>query len=175
MRNDSRTRIMTNIALGIGVLMGGGFAIYQVSYFFPVPGLKFVFMAPFLGMMLYVILMRIRIRRGMLLVGGVFAGVMSFINLFMGVAILSSTLIGQLMTLPFKDTEQQAVAASIGFAATTGFVTVTIGTLFIGGIYEGVTALHLAIILVASLILGIGGTYLGRKIMVFIRMGLREN
>lgn len=152
---QSKTREITLIAIGIAIIIGGGIGIYMTSGLVPIPGTKYAIMAPFLSIVLYVVLSQIKSVYTISKLGIVFGVIMTTITPLMGVAIFFTTIMTQLSILVFKTDESRAFYGSIFFSVYTG-----ISGLFITGlrIWGHNIALLIAAILIIGLLCGALGT-----------------
>ena len=53
--NLNKNRDNAVIGLGVAIIIGGGFAIFILSSAFPIPGVRYIFMSPFISTTLYII------------------------------------------------------------------------------------------------------------------------
>lgn len=152
---QSKTREITLIAIGIAIMIGGGIGIYTASGFIPIPGTKYALMAPFLSIVLYIVLSQIKSVFAISKFGIVFAVIMTTINPFMGIAILFTTIMTQITMLIVKGNEARAFYGSISFSVFTG-----ISGLFITGLRVwGQNPMFLvSAILIITLLCGAFGT-----------------
>ena len=93
------TKVITNIAMGVGALIVGGLAIFSLSRVLPFPGGKYLMMSPYLSMVMYIIMHKAPTSLTPFMVGAVFGGIMAFVNIFMGIAIISTGVGASLMTM----------------------------------------------------------------------------
>lgn len=169
MKENTQSHVITNIGLGIAAIIAGGFGIYQLSSLIPIPGMKFIFMAPFMSMMFYILIARVKIKASVIIIGTVFGGIMSIVSIFMGLSIFLSAAFAQLLALPFPIGDQQAAIGSVTFATASGAISLLITKLFVKGIYEIITLPQIGLLMVLCLIFGILGAYLGSVITKYLR------
>lgn len=152
---DGKTKEITLIAIGIAIMIGGGLGIYLASGFIPIPGTKYALMAPFLSIVLYVVLSQLKSVFAISKFGFVFAAIMTTINPFMGIAIFFTTMMTQLTMLVFRGHESRAFFGSISFSIFTG-----ISGLFITGIriWRQNPMFLITALLIISLLCGVFGT-----------------
>lgn len=164
---ESKSKIfeMALIAIGVAMIIGGGIAIYMVSAVFPIPGSKYIMMAPVLTTVIYIMQIKLGGTYTIAKFGGVFALTMSIINLFMGLAILTTTLFTQLSIGWIKSTEKRAFWGSICFAGYTGLCALTITKAFIGGIVDDVPYTVFILIGLACAGFGLVGTTLAKRVI----------
>lgn len=161
----SKNHEIAIIAVSVAMLIGGGIGIYAVGSAFPIPGSKYIMMAPLLSTVIYVIQMKLMGEYTILKLGGVFALTMAIVNLFMAIAILATTLMTQLSIGWIKDTQKKAFWGSIFFAGYTGLFALTITKAFIGGIVDEVPYFVFVIIGVLCSGFGVFGTVIAKKIL----------
>lgn len=87
---------ITFVGLLVAALISGGYVLYLVGRLLPVPGSKFLVMAPYLALIMFTAQSRLRSPWTMTLVSLIFAAVISVFTPFMGVAILSAGLLSDL-------------------------------------------------------------------------------
>lgn len=152
---QNKTREITLLAIGIAILIGGGIGIYMASGLIPIPGTKYALMAPFLSIVLYVVLSQIKSVFAISKLGVVFAAIMTTINPFMGIAILFTTIMTQITVIVFKGEEARAFYGSIAFSIFTG-----VSGLFVTGlkVWGQNPMFLLTAILIISLLCGAFGT-----------------
>jgi hypothetical protein len=97
--------------------------------------------------------------------GGVFALTMAIVNLFMGVAILVTTLLTQLSIGWIKEVQKKAFWGGILFAGFTGLSALTITKAFIGGIVDDVPYYVFAIIGMLCSVFGVFGTVVAKRVL----------
>jgi len=87
-----RVADITFFGLLIALTVAGGFALYLAGRWLPVPGSKFLVMAPYAGLITYVALARLPSPWTVTLFSAGFAVVMSTVSPLMGLAILAAGL-----------------------------------------------------------------------------------
>lgn len=162
---SSNTKTITNIALGVAAIIGGGFAIYQFSSLVPIPGMKFILMSPYLSLMFYIIMERIRNRKGIVLIGTAFSGVMVFINIFMGLSLFLGALFAQISIIFIHADERRAFIGSIVYSTASTIIALLVAKYLIGGAYLTLQTYYIFIFGLLSLLLGWVGAKLGANIM----------
>lgn len=85
-----KTREMTFVSLLVATLVAGGYVMYLLSRVVPVPGSKFLVMAPYLALMMFIAIKRLNSAWAMTLVSLVFGAVISVFALVMGLAIVAA-------------------------------------------------------------------------------------
>lgn len=165
--NDQRSKNyeIALIAMSVAMIIGGGIGIYMISAVFPIPGGKYILMAPFVSTVLYVIQTKLRGDYTILKLGVVFALTMTIVNIFMGLAILVTTLFTQLSIHLISDHEKKAFWGSILFAGFTGLFALTITKAFIGGIVDDVPYYWFVLIGLLCSVFGVLGTVLAKRVL----------
>ena len=153
------------IAVSVAMLIGGGLVIYMVSAFMPIPGVRYVMMAPLLASIFYVIQMRLKGQYTLLKFGGVFALVMTLINLFMGIAILITTLFTHLSILWIKDDERKALWGGLFFAGYTGLCALAVTKAFIPGLVDEVPYVVFFGVGALCMIFALTGTTVAKRVL----------
>ncbi len=82
------TKHITEVAMAVAALIVGGYLIYIISSQFPLPGVKYTAMAPYLSLIVAFVLTYFKSANTLLLINLVFAMVMSLMNLYMGLSIV---------------------------------------------------------------------------------------
>ena len=167
----SKSNEITTIAMGVATLIGGGMGIYFLSAFFALPGSKYLLMAPYLSTIFYVMQYKLTSKYTLLKIGTVFALIMTVINIFMGIAILLTTLLTYLTVLPFKSLDLRAFWGSVFFSGYTGGCALMITKYFIGGL-ESVSNLWIAGIALICAGFGVLGTSVAKRVLN--NMGIRK-
>lgn len=163
-----KNREVVNIAIGIAALIGGGMGIYAASAAFPIPGAKFMLMAPYLSIVLYIIQARVRSKFVVLKLGTVFALIMSFVNIFMGMAILMTGIMTQVSIYNIKDPARQVFWGSVLFSAYTGLSALVVTKVFIGGVLASVPYTVLVFISFLCGCFGIFGTKVAKRVLKYM-------
>lgn len=105
------------IALTAVLTVVFGYVFYLAGSLIPIPGYKFVVFAPFLGLMMYIPVARIR-RIGVISAASfVFALLMAPVTFFMGIAILATGVCTDLVSFLIfrKYTSTKKIIASVAF------------------------------------------------------------
>ncbi|MCT4631132.1 MAG: hypothetical protein N4A76_00175 [Firmicutes bacterium] len=161
----NNTKETTSIALGVSSIIAGGICIFLLSSLFPIPGSKYMLMAPYLSMVLYIMQSKIASKYTILKFGAVFSLIMSIVNFFMGMAILATTLLTELVIFFIKDNHKKALYGSIFFATFTGVCATLITKLFIDGLMDNMPYYWIIAIAIVCSIFGVAGTNLAKKIL----------
>lgn len=167
--NNIKTREMTYIAAGIAALISGGVVIYQISSFFVIPGMKYILMAPYLSMIMYILSSKIRLEHSLLWIGTVFGCIMVAMNLFMTISIVTTAVLTEISIWPIRKLESRCFVGSILFSGYAGLAALLISKYFIGGVFDIITPNGIAITTTICLIFGYAGAKLGQKIQSFMR------
>lgn len=167
----SKSKEITTIAMGVATLIGGGMGIYFISAFFAVPGSKYLLMAPYLSTIFYVMQFKLKSKYTLLKIGTVFALIMTVINIFMGMAILLTTLLTYLTVLPINHIESRAFWGSVLFSGYAGGCALLITKYFIGGL-DAVSNVWILVVAVICAGFGVLGTGVAKRVLN--NMGIRK-
>lgn len=91
-----KNREISLIGITVALIVVLGFIFYFSSYILPLPGSKFIMMAPFLAFMYTIPLVKINKKGVILVISLLFAVMMSFITIIMGIAILSAGILTEI-------------------------------------------------------------------------------
>lgn len=167
--SDKKSREIAFIAVGVATLIAGGGVIFIISSVFPLPGVKYILMSPYLSMVIYVIQSKIPVKFTLLKMGIVFALIMTVINLFMGITIIITTLLTQMSITFIKRFDKKTFWGSVLFSTYTGLCALTISKYIIGGIYREISSMWFLLIGLVCLVFGILGTLLAKKVLRYLR------
>ena len=168
--NQLKTKEITTIGVGIAAMIAGGAVIYQISMVMPIPGFKYMIMAPYLSMIIYILLVKIGTKSALLHIGLVFGLIMIVMNVYMSLSIVLTTVLTDLSIRTTRDPQKRAVIGSALFSSYTGVVALLVSKYLIGGVFMQISIIWILCIGIMCLALGIVGTVLARKIMVQISM-----
>lgn len=163
------TSALTNIAMGVGALIVGGLAIFSISRIIPFPGGKYLLMAPYLSMVIYVIMHRVPRSITPFLVGGVFGGIMGFVNLFMGLSIVLTGIGAALSSVPFKDEKHKIFIGATAFSTFTLLTSLNISKYMIGGVFETIPNWWIYAATLIGTGFGAFGALIGRHILKYLK------
>lgn len=167
MSNNRSMKDLIIIAMGVAAMIGGGFVIFQISLVFPIPGVKYIMMAPYLSMMIYIILNKVKHKNAIFGVGITFSLIMTLINLYMGLAIITTTLLAALSTIGMKKQHKTFWAAS-GFSGYTGLTTLIISKYMIGGAFQSISPIWIVTATILCFGFGIGGVVYAKKVLRYL-------
>jgi len=168
--NQLNTKEITTIGVGIAALIAGGAVIYQMSTVFPIPGFKYMMMAPYLSMVIYILLVKIGRRSALLYIGTVFALVMVVMNMFMSLSIIITTLLSHVTSSLVTDPYKRAFVSAIFFSGYTGSVALLVSKYLIGGVFMEMSILWIISVGIMCLAFASFGVVLARKMMVQLSM-----
>lgn len=159
------TRDTTFFALLLSALIAGGYVLFIISRTIPVPGFKYVIMAPYFALVLMFLMAKVPRKGAILLFNAGFAGIMSFITPVMGFAILSTGAMTEgvfiLLSKGIKKPTQHMITASSysAFAVLTSILF----TYWLTNIqvYEIIGPIGTAALTALAFILGAIGAYVG--------------
>lgn len=172
------TRQLTYDALTLTLLIVGGVVLYYLSKVLPLPGAKFLLMAPYLTIVLYYPVKRSPKPGTITVINLGFAALLSLVSLFMGIAIVLSGILTDLtVILLFKsyDTEFKR-RIGISFYPAYAMLTSLFITDFITGkhLYGNFGLWPVIIMTVATFVLGYGGAILGSVIERRVYKGVKR-
>ena len=166
---------ITFIGILIALSVAGGFGLYFVSRWLPIPGGKFLALAPYVSLIMVMALLRLGTRWTLSLVSAVLAAVMSLVSPLMGAAIFAAGLVSDLTGQLIPRLKRPELRLCL-IAALYPMYSFVLGTLVIdymaGGIAFGSTGP--AVLLAGALsvyTLGILGAMLGLRISRHIMHG----
>lgn len=162
--SDSITKEITYIALGVATILVGGIVIFQLSLVFPIPCVKYILLAPYLSMMIYILLSKIKRKNVLLKIGFIFGLIMIVINLFMGMTIIITTILSQLTSIIVPSTNK-AFYGAVFFSGYTGVSALIISKYLIGGVFKDISSLWMIFTALICAVFGILGTLLAKKIL----------
>jgi energy-coupling factor transport system substrate-specific component len=165
---------MTYISIGIAAMISGGIIIFQISTVVPLPGLKYILMAPYLSMIIYILLSIIQTDFAILKIGCVFGLLMSFINLFMGVAIVITALLTQFSIMFLDNYKKKVFLGAILFSGYTGVCAVAISKYLVGEALRNISNWWLVLIGITCIGFGSLGTVIASKIVKQIKFSNRS-
>ena len=170
-RNDIRE--LTYIALGVATIIACGFGIFQLSLIFPVPGTKYILMAPFLSMMFMIVQTKIDRKYVLIKLGIVFGLIMLIMNLYMGVSILMTSILAQgtSLILPIKN---KYFWGSSLLSAYTGLCALVISKYLIGGVYGQISIMWIMAVGLFSFVFGLTGAFYAKRIMNYLKGNVFE-
>jgi len=171
---QSKASMITTIALGTASLIAGGLVIFQFSRMVPIPGMKYILMAPYLSLVFYIIQMRIESVFALFFVGSIFGAVMAIINIYMGIAIVITAALAQLSSIFFKDKHRRAAVGATVFSGYSVAIALIISKVFIKGVFLEIEDLWILISFILALAFGSVGTYIGIKLSRYIKLGNKQ-
>lgn len=129
-----KNKELSIIAMTISLIVVVGFLFYFLSYIFPVPGSKFILLAPFLSFMFSIPVNIIKKKGVIFVLSLLFAIFMSIINVFMGAAIFSAGLLTEISSLFLnKINKNKKTLYSTAFFPFYSFLTFVITSKFLLG------------------------------------------
>ena len=87
------------ISLLVSILIGGGYVLYIISAYFPMPGMKYVVLAPYLSLIICALRILVKKKWAVIKFNIVFAMIMSLVTIYMSMAIIITTLLTELTGL----------------------------------------------------------------------------
>lgn len=166
---------LTRIALGVSALIVGGAVIYFISRFLPFPGTKYILMSPYLSLVIYVLMKKIPYKGTPLLICIIFGSIMSFVQLFMGLAILLTGVFTTFVSLLGRNKEERSLLGGVGFSTFTTFSALFISKYLLGGAFLSIPNWWIGIATLLGTFAGIVGVLLGRNIYPYISKATLDN
>lgn len=162
-KSKLNTSVLTQIAIAVAAIIVGGYAIYIVSSQVPLPGIKYTAMSPYLSLVIAVVLISFDIKNIILIVNAVFAMMMTIINPYMGMAILSTGVLTQMVDYLIPSGLKYRVhIVAASYSAFVAGTALTVSKLFIDSVvFEKVTGPYLLVLMGFAFILGLFGAHFG--------------
>lgn len=170
----TKTQIITRIAMTVAVLIAGGYAIFILSSLFPLPGVKYLLMTPYLSLIITVVLKTIHTRYVVLKINTVFALIMSIINIYMGLAILLTGICAQVVVMLLGSFKYGVQLSAASYSAFTVGSALLVSRFLIGGVFEHISVGWIATAAVLAFAMGLLGSILGNQIAYKVRKGLSK-
>jgi hypothetical protein len=171
-----KTRDITFMSLTVVLLIAGGYLLYYMSLFFPVPGSKFIVMGAYLSLVVYFPMKKVNKLGTIALVSIIFGSILSIFTFFMGIAIILTGLLTDLTTFiigrGYKN--ETVILVSAAAYAFYSFMTSIYVTNVVSGnmLYDVVSIKAFLIVGFIIFILGLFGAKVGQ--MIYRRIGLRK-
>ncbi len=171
------TRQLTYDALTLTLLIVGGVVLYYLSKIIPIPGAKFLLMAPYLTIVLYYPVIRSPKPGTITVINLGFAALLSLVSLFMGIAIVLSGMLTDLTVIILFRRYDTPWKRRLGIAFYPAYAMLT--SLFIT---DFITGKHLygnfgiwpvLLMTLATYILGVGGAIMGDIIEKRVARGVK--
>lgn len=172
MNKKITTKDLTISGIGIAAIISGGFITYQLGYLFPIPGMKYILMAPFLAAILYIITSVMTYRFSLLIMGVAFAGIMTIINLYMGLSILSTTILSALAQLLVPIANKPLVGA-VAFPCFAGITGLFISKYMVGGVFLKIPNLWILGAGLCCLVFGFAGAWMAGRVKTQVHTAFR--
>lgn len=166
MDNKMKTKDITQIAMTVSAMLVGGFMIYMISSRFPLPGLKYAAMAPYLSFVVALIIINFKLKCPIFIVNTVFAMVMAMISLYMAAAIFATGILTEMtqMIIP-KHWRYRIIGVAAMYSVYTVSTALIISKLFIAKeVFERITGTYILVLMVLAFVLGVLGAYAGSVI-----------
>lgn len=163
---NSKTKNITEIGIALATLIVGGYAIFMVGGAIVLPGFKYLLMGPYLSLVMTIVIMRIKVKYLIFKFNLVFAGIMSMLNIFMGLSILLTGIATELTTSLVRGNLK--LKSVVGGSFYSGYVTMSaliVSKMMIGGpIFEKITNTWILIAFLIACLLG----FIGSRFGIFI-------
>jgi len=170
------TKDITFMSLTVVLLVAGGYLLYYMSLFFPIPGSKFILMATYLSLVVYFPMKKVNKLGTISLISIIFGGILSIFTFFMGIAIIATGVLTDLTTLIIGrgyKTELVLIISAASYAFYS-FVTSIYVTNVLSGhmLYQVVSIKVFISVGIFVFVLGLIGAKIGQ--MIYKRIGLRK-
>lgn len=170
------TRDITFMSLTVVLLIAGGYLLYYMSLFFPVPGSKFIVMGAYLSLVVYFPMKKVNKLGTIALVSIIFGSILSIFTFFMGIAIILTGLLTDLTTFiigrGYKN--ETVILVSAASYAFYSFLTSVYVTNVVSGnmLYDVISIKVFLVVGFIIFFLGLVGGKVGQ--MIYKRIGLRK-
>lgn len=170
------TRDITFMSLTVVLLIAGGYLLYYMSLFFPIPGSKFIMMATYLSLVVYFPMKKVNKLGTIALISIIFGGILSIFTFFMGLAIIVTGLLTDVTTLiigrGYKN--ESVIIISAASYALYSFITSIYTTNILSGnmLYNVVSIKMFIIVGIFIFSLGLIGAKIGQ--ILYKRIGIRK-
>lgn len=165
--SNSKVKEITYISIGVATLIAGGFAIFQISMFFPIPGIKYILMSPYLSMVIFILLSKVNDKFTLLKIGFTFGLIMMMINMYMGLTIVLTSILSQISINYLKNSFKISFGAVL-FSVYAGISALFVSKYIIGGVFKEISNIWLLITGLICMIFGVIGVYLAKKIIKYL-------
>lgn len=165
-----RTKDMTYIGIGLAALIGGGIVIYQISSIFAVPGVKYMLMAPYLSIIMYVLMSKVEVRYPALVIGTTFGLIMMLMNVFMTVSIILTSILTEVSLMGMRPSLKKRFIGAAFFSGYSGLTALLISKYAIGGVFEYIPLKWIGAVALICTLLGMAGAQLGQRIMKYVSL-----
>lgn len=162
-RKQILTKEVTEIGMAVAALIVGGYVIYIIGSQFPLPGIKYTIMAPYLSLVIAFVLTYFKGQYAVLIVNAVFAMIMTMINPYMGISIfivgLLTFLVQKLLPQRWRFYVHTVAALYSGFVVG---VALMVSKLFIGTVFfQKITYPYMVALMLFAVMAGVFGAYFG--------------
>lgn len=166
------TKDIAIIAMQVAALIVGGYFIVLTMGQFPLPGIKYVALAPYLTMVMFIIEARTNRPYSVFYVNLVFAGMMTLINLYMGLAIVIVGVLYVTEERLIKGCALKSEVLAVSYAVWTVGVSLMVSKYLIGtAVFQIITPLYILVLMGIAILAGGIGVYFAK--LVLGRIGKR--
>lgn len=163
-KSDFDIKELTLISIGVATIIAGGIGIFQLSLIFPLPGVKYMLLSPYLSMVIFILLTKVNSKFALLKIGCTFGFIMMMMNLYMGFTIIITALASQLSIVHINNSKK-AFYGAVLFSTYAGVIALTISKYMIGGVFKEISIIWFIITGLICFVFGILGTILAKKVM----------
>lgn len=166
LKNKSNATEIAQIAIAVATIIVGGYGILILSSPFAIPGFKYIMMAPYLSMVLMILMNQVKSNYVILKSNAVFALIMMMVNLYMGLSIILAALLTQLVQkLLLKNTKWTKRIVASAYSSFVLLTALPISKYLIGGaVFENIANTWILISAVIAFIVGYIGALMGEFI-----------
>ncbi|MGB3367049.1 MAG: hypothetical protein WBA54_06155 [Acidaminobacteraceae bacterium] len=155
------------ISLLVSMLLGGGYVLYIASTYLPMPGMKYVILAPYLSLIICALRVLVTNKWAVIRFNIVFAMIMSLISIYMSLAIIITTILTELTGLVLGQFASKF--KNLITSALYSFYAVFVSLITLKYILLTSDIIEISIIMIISLslvgfVLGIFGARIGEEV-----------
>lgn len=168
-----KTKEVAQIAMIVAAMVSGGYIIYMTLGQIPLPGIKYVVMAPYFSVVMALLVDLSPKPYRIFWVNAVFSGIMTTINFYMGLSILCVGLLCSGLEFVLKGSSKRAYILGASYAMFTVGVSLFFSKYIIGNaLFQMVTPIYIGILMSLTLALGSIGAIMGVFISKKVKGGL---
>lgn len=172
-KKSFKTKDLAQIAMIVAAMVTGGYVIYVTMGQMPLPGIKYVVMAPYFSVVMALLVDLSPKPYRIFWVNTVFSGIMTTINLYMGLSILCVGILCSLLEFMVKASAFRAYILGGAYAVFTVAVSLLFSKYLIANVlFKMISPLYIVILMAMALILGSVGAIMGVFISKKVKGGL---
>ncbi len=175
LKEPTRTQAVTQIGMTVAALIAGGYGIFMLSSLFPLPGIKYLLMTPYLSMMIAFVMKTIRTQFVIIKINTVFALIMAMINIYMGLAIFLTGVGAQSVAILSKSFKFTVYLSAAAYSAFTVSSALLVSKLLIGGpVFEVISLQWILTAACIAFAFGLLGSALGQQLAIKVKHALSK-